>query len=142
MKPTLHILVGISASGKSTKSKELATKHNATIVSSDVIRGEFGEVIDQSNNNEVFKIFHQRIKDNLSKGINVIADAIHAPLSYTSIPVPATNLMPSLSEPEPPFDISVMLPALTLNEYPVTVSKKIPLSEIFDPLLPNHMELF
>jgi len=75
MKPILTILVGISASGKSTKAKELATEYNATIVSSDAIRGEFGEVIDQSNNNEVFKIFHQRIKENLSKGINVIADA-------------------------------------------------------------------
>ena len=75
MKPTLYIMVGLSASGKSTKAKELATENNATIVSSDSIRGEFGEVIDQSNNNEVFKIFHQRIKDSLSKGISVIADA-------------------------------------------------------------------
>lgn len=75
MKPTLHIMIGLSASGKSTKAKELATEHNAIIISSDSIRGEFGEVIDQSNNNEVFKIFHQRIKENLSKGINVIADA-------------------------------------------------------------------
>lgn len=75
MRPTLYIMIGLSASGKSTKAKELATEHNAIIISSDAIRGEFGEVIDQSNNNEVFKIFHQRIKDNLSKGINVIADA-------------------------------------------------------------------
>lgn len=75
MKPTLHIMIGLSASGKSTKAKELAIKHNATVISSDAIRGEFGEVIDQSNNVEVFKIFHQRIKDNISKGINVIADA-------------------------------------------------------------------
>ena len=75
MKSTLYIMCGLSASGKSTKAKELATEHNATIVSSDAIRGEFGEVIDQSNNNEVFKLFHQRIKENLSKGINVIADA-------------------------------------------------------------------
>ena len=75
MKPTLHIMIGLSASGKSTKARELASEHNSIIVSSDAIRGEFGEVIDQSNNNEVFKLFHQRIKDNLSKGINVIADA-------------------------------------------------------------------
>ena len=75
MRPTLFIMIGLSASGKSTKVKELAIEHKAIIVSSDAIRGEFGEVIDQSNNSEVFKIFHQRIKDNLSKGINVIADA-------------------------------------------------------------------
>ena len=75
MKPKLIIMVGISASGKSTKAKELEIEYNAIIISSDSIRGEFGEVIDQSNNNEVFKLFHQRIKDNLSNGINVIADA-------------------------------------------------------------------
>ena len=75
MRPTLYIMVGLSASGKSTKARELAIKNKAIIVSSDAIRGEFGEVIDQSNNVEVFKIFHQRIKDNLLKGINVIADA-------------------------------------------------------------------
>ena len=72
MRPILYIMIGISASGKSTKVKELAIEHNAIIVSSDAIRGEFGEVIDQSNNNEVFKIFHQRIKDNLSKGIKYL----------------------------------------------------------------------
>lgn len=75
MKPTLIILVGISASGKSTKVKELAIEHSAVVVSSDAIRGEFGEVIDQSNNNEVFKLFHHRIKAGLSNGYNVIADA-------------------------------------------------------------------
>lgn len=75
MKPTITVLVGISASGKSTKAKELAIEYNATIVSSDSIRGELGDVIDQSNNTEVFRIFHQRIKDNISKGVNVIADA-------------------------------------------------------------------
>ena len=75
MKPTLTILVGISASGKSTKAKGLAIDHKAIIVSSDGIRGELGDVQDQSNNPIIFRIFHQRIKDNLSKGINVIADA-------------------------------------------------------------------
>lgn len=75
MRPTLIILIGLSASGKSTKAKELAIEHNAIIVSSDAIRGEFGEVIDQSKNSEVFKIFHKRIKDGLSNRYNVIADA-------------------------------------------------------------------
>ena len=75
MKPNLVIIVGISASGKSTKAKQLAEQYNAVIVSSDFIRAEFGDVIDQSNNKQVFITFNQRIKDNLSKGINVIADA-------------------------------------------------------------------
>lgn len=75
MRPTLIIMCGLSASGKSTKAKELAIKYDAIIVSTDNIRAEFGEVQDQSNNEEVFKIFHNRIKDKLLLGYNVIADA-------------------------------------------------------------------
>ena len=75
MKPTLYIMIGLSASGKSTKAKELSIEYDATIVSSDAIRGEFGEVIDQSHNDEVFKLFHHRIKSGLMNGYNVIADA-------------------------------------------------------------------
>ena len=75
MKPTLTILVGISASGKSTQAKNLAIERNAIIVSSDAIRGELSTVEDQSNNVEVFKIFHHRIKAGLMNGYNVIADA-------------------------------------------------------------------
>lgn len=75
MKPILTIMCGISASGKSTRAKELAVEHDAVIVSSDGIRGELGDVQDQSNNTEVFKIFHHRIKAGLMNGYNVIADA-------------------------------------------------------------------
>lgn len=76
-KPKFYIMVGLSASGKSTISKEIAEKNDCVIVSSDNIRGEIceGGVIDQSKNEEVFKIFHQRIKDSLKAGKNVIADA-------------------------------------------------------------------
>ena len=75
MKPTLYIMIGLSASGKSTKAKELSEKYNTIVISSDSIRGELGDVIDQSHNDEVFKIFHQRIKSELIGGKNVIADA-------------------------------------------------------------------
>ena len=75
MRPILYVMIGLSASGKSTRAKELAIEYDAIIVSSDSIRGEFGEVQDQSNNEEVFKIFHKRIKENLLQGKNVIADA-------------------------------------------------------------------
>lgn len=70
-------MVGLSASGKSTIGKEISRRNNCVIVSSDDIRGEIceGGVIDQSKNDEVFKIFHQRIKENLKIGNNVIADA-------------------------------------------------------------------
>lgn len=69
------MMVGLSASGKSTIAKKLAEEENAIIVSSDSIREELSFYEDQSRNNEVFKIFHQRIKDGLHNGINIIADA-------------------------------------------------------------------
>lgn len=76
-KPKLFCMVGLSASGKSTIANEIAKENNCIIVSSDNIRGEICEngVIDQSKNDEVFKIFHQRIRDGLLSGKNVIADA-------------------------------------------------------------------
>lgn len=76
-KPKLYCMVGLSASGKSTIGKEIAKENDCVIVSSDGIRGEIceGGVIDQSKNDEVFKIFHKRIKGNLLAGNNVIADA-------------------------------------------------------------------
>lgn len=76
-KPKLYIMVGISSSGKSTIAKQIAEKENCVIVSSDAIRTEIcpGGVADQSKNEEVFQIFHRRIKENLLKGNNVITDA-------------------------------------------------------------------
>lgn len=76
-KPKLYIMCGISASGKSTIAKQIAEKDNCIIISSDNIRGEIceGGVSDQSKNEEVFKIFHKRIRENILIGNNVIADA-------------------------------------------------------------------
>lgn len=76
-KPNLIIMIGISSSGKSTIAKQIAEKENFVIVSSDAIRGEIcsGGVSDQSKNEEVFQIFHKRIRENLLKGNDVIADA-------------------------------------------------------------------
>ena len=76
-KPKLYIMCGISASGKSTIAKQIAKRDNCIIVSSDDIRGEIceGGVSDQSKNEEVFKIFHRRIRENLLNGNDVIADA-------------------------------------------------------------------
>ena len=76
-KPDLYIMIGLSASGKSTIGEQIVRECDCVIVSTDKIRGEIcdGGVIDQTQNEEVFKIFHSGIKDNLLKGINVIADA-------------------------------------------------------------------
>lgn len=76
IKPKIYLMIGLSASGKSTIAKQIAEENNCIIISSDSIRGEICEsVIDQTKNEEVFKIFNQRIKENLLKGNNVIADA-------------------------------------------------------------------
>ena len=81
-KPKLYIMIGISSSGKSTIAKQIAEKENCVIISSDDIRSEIceGGVSDQSKNEEVFKIFHRRIRENLLKGNNVIADATNITL--------------------------------------------------------------
>ena len=76
MRPTLYVMCGLSGSGKTSTAKKIAKSNNAVIVSSDEIREEIaGTVEDQSKNNEVFQIFHKRIKDNLVSGKSVIADA-------------------------------------------------------------------
>lgn len=76
-KPIFRIMVGLSASGKTTVAEKIANEDDCIIISSDSIRGEIcdGGVIDQTQNDEVFRIFHKRIKDNLRSGKNVIADA-------------------------------------------------------------------
>lgn len=76
-KPTLTILVGLSGSGKSTIATQIANENpNTIIVSSDAIREELtGNYEDQEHNEEVFKIFHDRIRKNLENKKNVIADA-------------------------------------------------------------------
>ena len=76
VKPKLFIMCGLSGSGKSSIAKDLAAKHNADIVSSDVIReGLFGSSQDQSDNGKVFNIFNKRIRELLNSNKNVIADA-------------------------------------------------------------------
>lgn len=76
-KTILWILVGLSASGKSTIATQIANENpNTIIVSSDAIREELtGNYEDQEHNEEVFKIFHDRIRKNLENKKNVIADA-------------------------------------------------------------------
>lgn len=76
-KPTLWIMCGLSGSGKSTIAAHIANENpNTIIVSSDAIREELtGNYEDQEHNEEVFKIFHNRIRKNLEDKKNVIADA-------------------------------------------------------------------
>ena len=76
IKPKLTMLVGLPASGKSTYAKEKAEKERAVVCSSDVIRKElYGDENVQGDGNEVFNILHERVKELLSQGWDVIYDA-------------------------------------------------------------------
>lgn len=75
-KPTLVMMVGLPASGKSTYAKQLAEKMPATVFSSDELREEmFGDVDNQKNNQKLFQELHKRIKECLKSGNNAIYDA-------------------------------------------------------------------
>lgn len=72
----LIMLIGLPASGKSSLAKILFKKENTIILSSDELRKElYNNVNDKEHNTEVFEELHKRIKNNLLKGRNVIYDA-------------------------------------------------------------------
>lgn len=75
-KPNFYMVCGMPGCGKSYWAETHKDALNAVIHSSDSIRGELsGDENDQSKNELVFKILHQRIKDDLRAGKNVIYDA-------------------------------------------------------------------
>lgn len=80
----LIVMCGISGSGKSTKAKELASRFNAVIVSTDEIRQRvFKDVNDQKHNREVFQIAYKTINTLIKNSVNVIFDATN--IKYSSI---------------------------------------------------------
>ena len=81
---TLIIMCGISGSGKSTKAKELKSKYNAVIISTDDIREQvFKNIHDQEHNKEVFRIAYDEINMFIELSHNVIFDATN--IKYSSI---------------------------------------------------------
>ena len=77
--PTLHMLVGLPASGKSTWAKE----QSLPIVSSDDIRNElFGGEYNSADNAKVFATARERVCEYLKDGKDVIYDATN--ISYQS----------------------------------------------------------
>ena len=80
MKPTLMVMVGLQASGKSTKAHELQKEYEekypnqkTVILSSDQIRYEHPEIAD--NNSKVFRKLYADMNYWLRQGDNVIIDA-------------------------------------------------------------------
>ena len=69
-----YMLCGLPGAGKSMYADKLKEK-KVIIHSSDVIREELGDVNDQSKNEEVFKILHKRIREDLKSGKSVCLDA-------------------------------------------------------------------
>ncbi len=75
------VLVGLPCSGKSTIAQNIAREYNATIFSSDSLRMElYQNVNDQEHNQELFVELHKRIKNHLKNGGNAIYDACN--ISY------------------------------------------------------------
>lgn len=73
--PLFIMLVGLSASGKSSIAKQLENK-GYIIHSSDKIREEIlGDCTDQTQNNKVFAEMHKRTKNSLLNGQSVVYDA-------------------------------------------------------------------
>ena len=78
---TLIIMVGISGSGKSTKAQELCKLYNAKIYASDELRQElYGDVNDQTHNEELFRELHKRMVNDLKNNQSVIYDATNLSL--------------------------------------------------------------
>lgn len=72
----LIVMVGLPASGKSTLAEELKYLYNAVVLSSDKIREELlNDINDQTANVKVFEEMNQRTKQHLEDGQNVIYDA-------------------------------------------------------------------
>lgn len=77
--PILYLLVGVQGAGKTTWARSNAARLKAEVLSSDAIRNEL-EALGRkaSNGDEVFAIFHERLREMLAQGSDVIADATHA----------------------------------------------------------------
>lgn len=67
--------IGLVGSGKSEQAKKLATEYNAAVFSSDTLREElFGDINEQSRNQELFDELHRRVKNCLKNGKSAIMD--------------------------------------------------------------------
>lgn len=74
--PVFIMMCGLPGSGKSMQAQKLASEYKAVICSSDAIRKEVtGSEENQEQDNEVFQILRQRVREALANKQNVICDA-------------------------------------------------------------------
>jgi predicted kinase len=71
---SLTVLIGAPGSGKSTHAARRA-ELGETVISSDAIRAEHGDVNDQTRNDEVFAEIHARVSAGLMAGRRIVVDA-------------------------------------------------------------------
>lgn len=72
-KPTFYMMVGVPGSGKTTYAHRIP---NAKVISSDEIRKELGvDGGDKQAHSRVFAILHERVKETLQNGKDVVYDA-------------------------------------------------------------------
>lgn len=75
-KPVFFMMVGLPGSGKSVQAQYISKRFSANIHSSDSIREElFGDPRIQDNHDLVFKILHDRVKEDLHNSKCTIYDA-------------------------------------------------------------------
>lgn len=81
--PNLVMLAGVPGSGKSTWARTFFDLKYTNVSADDVRVREFGSLEAaylgdlQANNERVFEIVHRNIRDSLTHGVDVLADATH-----------------------------------------------------------------
>lgn len=87
--PTLTLLIGCPASGKSTFAEwQVRTESKTMRISRDEIRlSQFQEVLDATAESMISKIIYEQIKALLLNGWNVILDNCHTKLEYIKQPI-------------------------------------------------------
>lgn len=75
-RPKFIMMCGLVCSGKSYKAQELSAEYDAIIFSSDTLREElYNDINNQEHNQELFVELHRRIKECLRSGKSAIMDA-------------------------------------------------------------------
>jgi predicted kinase len=74
---TLHVPVGIPGCGKTTWARQESAASSIPVVSTDEIRGQLrGDLVYRPDDNErVFALFHEQLREHLAAGRDAIADA-------------------------------------------------------------------